>query len=454
MEKKTIYATLALLIAGGLAVAVLRSPEKGEIKGPRPRPIAAFTAKDVTALEIISEKQQKVTLEKTGDKWMLKTPLEWPADQQNVKSLVEGLEKLKFGDEVSDNASKHEDFGVVGGKAAHLTAKGAGGKVLADFYVGKPLSGYTMIRPATSNSTWQANGIYPYMLSRDAKDWRNHNVIEFSSADGDKLTVEANGQKLVLEKSAPPEDKDKKDPTPSDMAWKIVESTGAGPKTSDALDQAQANGAVQALSSLRATDFADGKTPAETGLDQPTLTVTVKAKGKDYSLIVGRSQGEDVFVKAADGAAIYLLKRTSAERVLHHPIDYRDKTLTKVKDVDLAGIDIAVGSEHISLDHKGDNWTSKSAVDDAKVKSLVGAFENLGGSSFLDKPIAGPIAGTATLRLKDGKKILLRIGAALGDDYPVQKIGSPDVIMTKKYQVDRFLKKPADLAPAAKTAKK
>ena len=36
-------------------------------------------------------------------------------------------------------------------------------------------------------------------------------------------------------------------PPPSDTKWKIVESTGSGPKTGEALDQAQATGAAQGL---------------------------------------------------------------------------------------------------------------------------------------------------------------------------------------------------------------
>ena len=449
MEKKTIYALLVLVFATGLAIAVMRGPEKGELKGPRPRPVNALKSAEITTLEITSEKQSKVVLEKEGDKWQMKSPSASLADQQNAKSLADGLERLKFGDEVSSNVSKHEDFGVVEGKAARLTVKGATGKLLADFYVGKPLSGYTMIRVVGSNSVWQANGIYPYMMSREAKEWRNHNVIEFSSSDGDKLTVESSGQKLALEKGAVAPGDEAKPPT-----WKIVESTGAGPKTSDALDQSQVTGALQALSTLRATDFADNKTLGDTGLDKPTLTVTASAKGKSHSLLVGNSQGEEVFIKAADSPTLYSLKRNAAERVLHPPIDYRDKTITKVKESDLSGIDIALGSEHISLDQSGGKWTSKSPLDESKAKALAGAFESLSGNGFVSGALAGPLKGSVTLRLKDGKRVVLRIGGASGDDYTVLKTGSADVLLVKKYLVDRFLKKPSELAPADKTAKK
>jgi hypothetical protein len=43
--------------------------------------------------------------------------------------------------------------------------------------------------------------------------------------------------------------------------------------------------------------------------------------------------------------------------------------------------------------------------------------------------------------------VTLKVGAATKDgDYYVQKLGAPDVYRVKKYAVERWLKKSADLA--------
>src|SRR5262249_13710663 len=118
---------------------------------------------------------------------------------------------------------------------------------------------------------------------KDSKGWRDHNVLEFAQNDADRLTVEAGGAKLVLEKLAP----EKEAPKPvGDAKWKIVESSGDAPKTSDVLDVAMVNGAVQSLASLKAVDSADDKKPAEPGLDKPWLKVTARAAGKEYAALV------------------------------------------------------------------------------------------------------------------------------------------------------------------------
>jgi hypothetical protein len=457
MEKRTLYALVALVLMGAGAFAVLRAPEKGQRQGPRPRPIAEIKAADVVALELTNEKQEKTTLEKTGDAWRVKTPAEWPADGAGVKSLVEGIEKLAFGDLVTEGAEKHAELGVADGKAGRLTAKGAGGKVLLDAWVGKSIGGFTMLRPVGKNDVWQTSGLFPYMLNKDAKGWRDHAVFELAANDIDKLTVESGGSKLALSKVV------EKDAKPGETKWKIDSATGDAPKLDGALDAALVNGATQTLSTLRAADFADDKKPDQVGLAAPVLTVAFEAKGKPYKLAVGTVQGDDVFVKSDASPTIYTLKKYALERVQHKPIDYRDKTLLKATEADLASVDIAHGADAITLEHAGDKWKARGkapALDDAKVKPVVSGLENVAGSGFSDEKdpaktgLAKP-TGTLTVHLKDKSSTTLKVGAATkdGQDYYVQKAGSPDVMLVKKYVIDRVLKKPSDLSSAPAPAK-
>jgi hypothetical protein len=448
MEKRTLLALVALVLLAGGALVVLRAPEKGQRKGPPPRPIPEIKAADLTHLEVTNDKQQKTVLEKSGSDWRVKAPGDWKADQSAVKGLTDGLEKLTFADTASETADKHAELGVADGKGAHIVAQ-AGGKTVADLYVGKSVSSYTMIRVAGKNETWQGSGLFPYAVNREPSGWRDHTVFDFPAADADKLTVETGGQKLVLEKEAAA-----KDAKPGDQPkWKVASSEGAGPKTTDALDQAQATGAVQALASLHAADFADDKKPEEVKGAAGALTVTAEVKGKPHTLYVGGEKGDDIFIASSDSPTVYTVKKFALERVGRKPIDYRDKTLTKVKDAELSGLDITSGGETTALVAKDGQWkTAKGTADDTKVKPVVASFDNLQASGFSEEKDAAKTglakpAGQAVLHLKNKSTVTLKIGAATkdGTDYYVQKVGAPDVYLVKKYAVDRFLKKPADL---------
>ena len=70
MEKKTLFALGALIILGLVAFLAMRTPEKGERVGDRPRPVAEIKKDSIATLEIAQPGgADKVTITKKGDKW-------------------------------------------------------------------------------------------------------------------------------------------------------------------------------------------------------------------------------------------------------------------------------------------------------------------------------------------------------------------------------------------------
>src|SRR5437899_1529171 len=118
MEKRTIFAFLGVALLGTLAFAVMRAPQKGQRIGAPVRPIPTFKAGDVAHLEMTNDKQEKVVVDKSGERWQVKQPGDWPADATAVKALLDGLDRLGFGDQVTEGTQRHEDLGVAEGKAA------------------------------------------------------------------------------------------------------------------------------------------------------------------------------------------------------------------------------------------------------------------------------------------------------------------------------------------------
>jgi hypothetical protein len=452
MEKKTLYAIVAAAVLGLGAFAIMRQPEKGQRVGPPPRPIPALKAVEITRLEITSEKQEKSVLEKKGATWRVVEPKDWPADQTAVKSLLDGLEKMAFADVVTESPEKFTDLAVADGKASRVAIKN-GANMLADLIVGKAVSGYTMVRPAGKNEVWQASGIYGYMLNREPKGFRDHNVVEFAQVDCDKLTVDAGGAKLVVEKI--PAEKDKPG---AETKWKIAESTADGPKTSEALDQAMVNGAIQSLATLKAVDFADEKKPEETGLAKPWLTLTAHAGGKDYGLMLGGLVADSMYVQAAGSPVIYTVNKYAIERAGHRPVDFKDKTMAKVKEVDLSSIDVSHAGDPWSADRSEDGkWKGRGKnLDEAKLKPIVSSFENLQADGFAEEKDPGKTglakpALTIGLHLRDKSTVTIKVGNKTKDEmsYYAQRVGSPEVMRIKKFLADRWMKKAGEMAPGA-----
>ena len=463
MEKKTLLALVAAVVLGAGAFFALRAPERGQRKeGAQARPIAALKAADITQLELTNEKQEKTTLTKKPEGWRITSIGDQAADQGGVKTVVDALEKMSFADVVTEQKSRYGDLGVEDGRGQRVTVKGVAGATVADFYLGKAVGGFTMVRPFGKDEVWQASGFFPYMTNREARNWRDHLIFDLNAADIDKLTVEAGTNKVVFDKLAsepkePGKDGDAAKQPPAESHWKVAESTGDAPKASDVLDINLINGAIQSLATLRAADFADGKKLEETGLDKPVGKLTVAGK-KSGALLIGTTNGDDTFVKSEANAQIYTVKKYSLDRLNRRPADFRDKTLVKLKETDLAAIELAVGGESLTLTFDGSNWKGKGKpTDDGKTKIIAGSFENLVGSGFADEKdpakngLGAKGVSTVTLSPKTkGPATVLKVGSLSkdGSEYYVQRVGSPDIVMLKKFQVDRFLKKAADLTPS------
>jgi hypothetical protein len=402
----------------------------------------------VARLELWNDKQQHTVLERTGAAdWQVKEPGDWKADQTAVKTLLDGLEKLSFGDVVTESKDKHADMNVADGKATRVLAQSGDKQTLADLYLGKNVGGYTMVRLNGKDEVWQGSGLFPYAVNKEPSGWRDHTIFDFVAADADKLTVEGAGGKLVVSRVA--SDKDHK---PGETGrWKIDEATGGAPKSAGELDEAQVNGAIQAMSTLHASEFADGKKKDDV-VKAASLTVTVDVKGKAHTLWLGPVAADDVTVAGSDSPTVFTVKKFSLDRIDRKPIDYRDKTLIKAAEPELASVEIRDGGETATLTQgKDGKWTlAKGTADDTKVKPVVAGFANLQADRFSDEKDASKTGlakptGDVIVKLKDKKTVELKIGAATKDgDYYVQKGG--DVYLVKKYAVDRFLKKPAELS--------
>jgi hypothetical protein len=457
MEKKTLYALIALLVLGGLSVYVMRAPEKGDRVGDKPRPLPEIKPGTIASLELAQPKEtDKVTLSKKGDKWQVTAPYDKPADQTAVKSVVEALEKMKWGDITTQQKERHGDLEVSDDKAVHVIAKDSGGGVLADLYLGKVAGAATMVRVAGKDEVWQVADLYASNFKKDGKSWRDHTVFDLRAEDAQTLTLKGGGTQVKLERLPPQNGPDGK-PQPSifDAKWKVVQSDPALKMTGE-LDNALINRLVQGAAALRAGDFLDAAKPEETGLAPGApgqIEVQVGFKdNKSVGLRIGQLKGDDYYAQAIDSGQIFTAKKYALDAVAHIPQDLRDKALVSFKEDQLDQITVAQGTEVAVLRRVDKAWKVDKLADgdDAKTKGLADSFDNLVGSGYVapGSPELASLAkprATVTLKPKTGAPVVLNIGDARGEDVVVQKVGQ-DPMWLKKFQADRFLKKPAELA--------
>lgn len=457
MEKKNLYALVAFVALSVLAVISLRSPERGERVGERARAIAEIKPGTIGSLDVSQPgDKDKVSLTKKGDKWQVVAPYDKPADPTVAKAAVEALEKVRWGDLVTQQKTKHAEFEVSDDKAVHVVAKDSGGAVLADLYIGKASGSATMVRIAGKDDVWQALDLYASTYKREGKTWRDHSIYDLKADDAEKLVIVGGGTKVSLERIAPPQGADGKPGSQNiyEAKWKIVEGDAVLKPGLD-VDNMLLNRMVQSVSTMRASDFQDAAKPEEVGLapgapGQITVTVSYK-EGKSGGVRIGQLKGDDYFVQTIDNPQVFSVKKFGLETVAHIPQDVRDKSMLSLKADQIDAVTVAQGTDVVSIKSVDKTWKADKLpdADESKLKQVVDGFDGIAGTGYLSpdapelKSLATPKA-TITVKPKTGAPVVLKIGDARGDDFAVQKVGQ-DAMWVRKLQIERLLKKPAEL---------
>jgi hypothetical protein len=445
MNRKTLTAVAAFAILGLIALFALRQPEKGESARDRQRPLAKI---DPAALDTVAITKGGVTstLNREGGKYKVTTPVAAQADESNAKAAFEALEKLELGNLVTENKAKHAEFQVDDASGIRVVARG-GANVLADLLVGKAVGNGTMVRLAGKDDVWQAAGPLRSTFDRPAAEWRERSVTTFSTADAEMVTIKAkDGNVAILTKSGKG--------TGGEDKWDVKTSV---PKI-EHVDNSAVNNLVAGMSNFKTDDFADGATLAATGLDAPTLTVTVTLKGgKSATLLVGNKKGADqVYVKTPESPQIFVVKSSNLERIAKRPVELKDKTLSDIGEADLKEVAVTHGADSYTLVHEGTAWKAvkppKITLDPGRTPQIGGAFKDWKATSFAE---GVPAAETGLAKPKavvvvkgnKGEALTFKVGEETKDKQSVYLMTSksPDVYIVPKWSTDRFLVKLDDL---------
>jgi hypothetical protein len=457
MNRKTLLALGAFAVLSLIAFLALRAPDKGEQRGERPRPMAKLKNTDFDTLEVTKSKITSV-IRKEGGKFKVVAPTPYPADEGNAKQAFEAVEKMEFGDIVTDQKAKQSEF-EVGDDGLRVVVKN-GNKPVGDLIIGKNLGAGTMVRVPGKDDVWQAAGSIKYSFDKNAADWRDKSITTFAAADVEKLEVRSkSGGTISLQKSKPAGDKAAADKPAADDQWTVVTSSVPVPK----LDGSVASTMVSTLASWKASDFADNAKPDATGLGEPAVTVTVGLKGgKTATALIGNKKtDDDYYVKNGESPQVFLVKKYGAEHVNKRPIDFRDKTICDIAEADLTELSVVHGVDSYALGKNGKDgkeWKAtkpaKTEIDTGKVTPILGAFKAWKATGFAEDPSPkatglGKPQATIVAKAK-GASCALKIGDVSSDkqSYFVQAGSSPDVYLVAKWAADRVLVKVADIKKA------
>lgn len=286
---------IAVVILGGLGVAVYYQHKKDENLGtPAAKGDLAeiHVSDDIDKIDITNGSKGEVVLEKKGDKWEVTKPVDAPANQTNAKSLVDNIKDLKITDRAISNADADakKTYELTPDKGVHLVVyKGPDKKLDATFGKSGGLGDAMMIEGKPD--IFLVKGYSSWMYTREVKDFRDREIFKIDDANVTTMEIDNKNGKFVFTK-------DDKDFTGGTFKGKPIAN----------LDAQKVKNALNSVKDLTANDFGDGKTAADTGLDNPEDTLIIKMKdGATHTLKVGKAADKDHYAQRDSDPTIYTI---------------------------------------------------------------------------------------------------------------------------------------------------
>lgn len=280
---------VALVLAAGLAgaayVTAPRSVADATFSDRGEEFFPAFTDPlAAKSLEVISYDEPTATLmpfkvKFDGTRWVIPSHHNYPADAEaNMSGAASALIGLKKDAVVTDQASQHQELGVLSpdddkaalsGRGTRVTLKGASGDTLADLIIGKAVKG-SQVGGQVYARVPGKNRVYAVAFTKTItskfEDWVQTDVLKLGGAQpvamkvdryaldaqrGIKTTAETVSITKAPEPPPPAQPADPNTPPPTAPRWTFTAEPGGGPGAGEGVNEAPIEEAVNTLRSMR-----------------------------------------------------------------------------------------------------------------------------------------------------------------------------------------------------------
>jgi hypothetical protein len=319
----------------------------------------------ITSLQLDKGGDQPITLEKT-DHWRIIEPIDSPADEFAVASMLTTLESLKMERQVETKAKDLQPYGLdrprlhlsflADGTRHHLRV-GSKAVVANEYYASGD----------QQNSVVLIAGGQEQGLDKSLFDLRSKEFFSLKSDDIDHVEIDRGKEKLALNKVT----KDH---------WQA----SASPEVS--IKNSKVDSLVSRLIWLRAKKFLDkGKNHfPQLGFEPARIRITLASKEKSQTLLLGNSNKKEAAVYAVGGELpdVALVDEKLLEQLPGGLSDLEDRTLLSFDLDQIKAVDLKLDDHSGRLERHNEKWEwaagdSRQHLETWQVNSLIWKMQEL-----------------------------------------------------------------------------
>ena len=318
----------------------------------------------ITSLQLDQGEGKPISLNKEGQ-WQIIEPIDSPADEFAVGSLLTSLESLKMEREVEAEAQDLRSYGLDNprlhlsfledGTRHHLRV---GAKaVVADQYYASGDQPNRVVLIAASREQG---------LNKNIFDLRSKEFFSLKSDEIDRVEIERAEVKLALAKV-------------TEDNWQV----SAFPEVS--IKNPKVESLISRLIWLRAKRFLDNEKGdlAQLGFEPPRIRISLASKEKSQTLLLGNSKKEEgIYAKGGELPGVALVDEKLLEQLPANLNDLEDRTLLAFDLDQIKAVGLKLNDHRGRLERQGKEWKwaagdSRQHPENWQVNSLLWKMQEL-----------------------------------------------------------------------------
>lgn len=332
--------TTRVLLAAILVLGALLATPSSRHAGQEDLPgLAAVNIEDISRI-VLTKAGQPTVMEREGERWFLRQPLQAEADAASIRSLVRGFTKAVPMDLRVDEGNL-EDYQLDDSNNITVELFAAGEAPAVSFVIGKDLAGgSSLLRLRDGDTVYRARVGGRHRFDREATAWRNRALLDLDAERVVGFSLMAQGRDLTFTRDMVPGEAGA-EPVPG--PWHLADDILFP------VDQPTVLGLVTVVARLRASeihapDFGGGwdepLARCELALDDGTVTTISMVAAPDGQAALARVLGrDDVFRVAA----------TWLERLAWPLTEFRDKDIFSFSREQVDSITLEEGGHRVRI---------------------------------------------------------------------------------------------------------
>ncbi len=366
-------AVLAAVVIAVLAYILFverHRPTSSEAMAEAEKVLQDFDRDQVTGI-VIERDSGRVRLEKVGEAWRLREPLDFAADESAVSSTLGTLASLEADRRLSADEVDLAVYGLDDPPIEIRLRTGDGGETVLEVSDEMPLGSKRALRLAGTDEIVVVPGWFVSDLEREVDDWRSREVVDISEDQVASIDIGAGEDRIRAVRL-----KDR---------WQLLEPL------EDLAGRDHLRNLVRDLDSLRIEEFLDDPVdPADLGLDAPEYEITVIRAdgGEPLRLDLGSMRegenGTEVACRRGDGEFFWASERVRT-RLSKAPVLWRSKKVMPFETWDVEGLRLSRGGDAVELEQVDGLWRFAENAAEANysvVQDRLGKLANLEATDY------------------------------------------------------------------------